>query len=328
MPYRSLNENQNRHSKKLRESEDHVEFKAARHEYPFAGGKRVEPKERRHCVLGYVVALANEKGGKLVLGMADHYPHEVVGSDFAEGEVGNLEDEIYSRLGIRVKTEELYEKGLRVLVINVPSRPTGRLLKFEGVALMRVGESLREMSDTEMFSILSEQEPDYSAKICENLKIKDLDKSAINVLKQKYSAKQENPIFQNKPTSQLLSDLDLAKGNKLTYAALILLGSSEAIRKFLPQNKITIEFRTNPASIEYSARKEFQEPLFIGIDYVWEYINQPASNPLQHYQDGPYIYDIPSYNEKSVREALLNAICHRSYSIHSDVVIKQSPRNA
>ena len=311
--------------KKLRESEDHVEFKAARHEYPFAGGKRVEPKERRHCVLGYVVALANEKGGKLVLGMADHYPHEVVGSDFAEGEVGNLEDEIYSRLGIRVKTEELYEKGLRVLVINVPSRPTGRLLKFEGVALMRVRESLREMSDTEMFSILSEQEPDYSAKICENLKIKDLDKSAINVLKQKYSAKQENPIFQNLPTSQLLSDLDLAKGNKLTYAALILLGSSEAIRKFLPQNKITIEFRTNPASIEYSARKEFQEPLFIGIDYVWEYINQPASNPLQHYQDGPYIYDIPSYNEKSVREALLNAICHRSYSIHSDVVIKQSP---
>ena len=311
--------------KKFRESEDHVEFKAARHEYPFTGGKRIEPKERRKCVLGYVVALANEKGGKLILGMADHYPHEVVGSDFAEGKVGNLEDEIYSRLGIRVKTEELYENGLRVLVIDVPSRPIGRLLKFEGVALMRVGESLREISDTEMFSILSEQEPDFSAKICENLKIKDLHKTAINILKQKYSAKQENPIFQNLSTSQLLSDLDLAKDNKLTYAALILLGSSETIRKFLPQNKITIEFRTNPVSIEYSARKEFQEPLFVEIDHVWEYVNQPASNPLLHYQDGPYIYDIPSYNEKSIREALLNAICHRSYLIHSDVVIKQSP---
>ena len=286
--------------KKLRESENLVEFKAARQEYPFAGGKRTEPKERRHCVLGYVVALANEKGG-------------------------NLEDEIYSRLGIRVKAEELHENGLRVLVINVPSRPIGRLLKFEGVALMRVGESLREMSDTEIFSILSEQEPDFSAKICEGLKIKDLDKTAIGILKQKYSAKQENSIFQNLSTSQLLSDLDLTKGNKLTYAALILLGSSESIRKFLPQNKITIEFRTSQVSIEYSARKEFQEPLFVEIDHVWEYINQPASNPLQHYQDGTYIYDIPSYNEKSIREALLNAICHRSYLIHSDVVIKQSP---
>ncbi len=33
---------------------------------------------------GYVVALANERGGRLVLGMADARPHEVVGSDFAE----------------------------------------------------------------------------------------------------------------------------------------------------------------------------------------------------------------------------------------------------
>ena len=40
-----------------------------------------------------------------------------------------------------------------------------------------------------MFSILSEQEPDFSAKICEGLKIKDMDKAAINILKQKYSAK-------------------------------------------------------------------------------------------------------------------------------------------
>ena len=311
--------------KKLRESEDRVEFKAARHNYPFAGGKNADPKERRRCVLGYIVALANEKGGKLVLGMADQYPHGVVGSDFAEGDTGNLEDEIYTRLGIRVKTEELHENNLRVLVIHVPSRPIGRLLKFEGVALMRVGESLREMSDTEMFSILSEQEPDFSAKICEGMKIKDLDKAAINILKQKYSAKQENPLFLTLSTTQLLSDLDLMHGNKITYAALILLGNRETIRKYLPQNRITVEFRTIPTAIEYSARKEFQEALFAEIDHIWEYINQPASNPLQHYQDGPYIYDVPSYNEKSIREALLNAICHRSYLIHSDVVVRQSP---
>lgn len=58
------------------------------------------------------MALANERGGRLVLGMEDAYPHEVVGSDFAMNETGNLEDEIYERLHIRVRTEELYdEKG-------------------------------------------------------------------------------------------------------------------------------------------------------------------------------------------------------------------------
>ena len=37
---------------KLRESEDHVEFKEAKRNYPFAGGKHTDPKDRRHCVLG------------------------------------------------------------------------------------------------------------------------------------------------------------------------------------------------------------------------------------------------------------------------------------
>lgn len=198
--------------------------------YPFAGGSHSDPTERRRCVLGYVVALANEGGGRLVLGMADKLPHEVVGTDFANGKTGALEDEIYNRLSIRVKTEELFENEKRVLIINIPSRPIGKLLKFEGVPLMRTGESLREMSDQEIFKILSEQEPDFSAKICDALKIEDLDKDAINLLKQKYAEKQNNKSFLTLPDEQILSDLELLKDGKLNYAALILLGKKESIK--------------------------------------------------------------------------------------------------
>ena len=262
-------------------------IKEAKHNYPFAGGKHVDLKDRRWCVLGYIVALANEKGGRLVLGMVDHMPHAVVGSDFAEKEVGELTDEIYKRLGIRIEATELYEDGKRLLVLSVPSRPVGRLLRFEGVPLMRTGESLRAMFDAEIFRILSEQEPDFSAKICEGLTIEDLDKEAIAEMKNQYARKQENPLFQNYPDEQVLSDLDLLKDGKLNYAALILLGKSEAIRKYLPQNNIVVEFRTYHSMIQDTARKEFQLPLFIAIDKVWDYINQPASNPLLHYNDGP-----------------------------------------
>ena len=311
--------------KQLRESEDHIEFKEAKRNYPFAGGKHVDPKERRRCVLGYIVALANEKGGRLVLGMADKMPHTVVGSDFAQDKVGELTDEIYERLGIRIEATELYEDGKRVLVLSVPSRPIGRLLRFEGVPLMRTGESLREMSGAEIFRILSEQEPDFSAKICEGLTIGDLDKEAIAEMKSQYARKQENPLFRTYPDEQVLSDLDLLKDGKLNYAALILLGKPEAIRKYLPQNNIVVEFRMYHSMIQYTARKEFQLPLFIAIDKVWDYINQPASNPLLHYNDGPYIFDIPSFNKEAIREAILNACCHRSMLIQSDVVIKQYP---
>ena len=116
---------------KLREREDHVEFKEAKHNFPFSGGSSADPKERRKCILGYIVAIANEKGGMLVLGMADKIPHEVVGSDFAEGMTGQLEDEIYKRLYIRVHCEELFDENKnRVLVIHIPSRPIGKALRF------------------------------------------------------------------------------------------------------------------------------------------------------------------------------------------------------
>ena len=134
-------------------------------------------------------------------------------------------------------------------------------------------------------------------------------------MKTQYARKQENPLFQNYPDEQVLSDLDLLKDGKLNYAALILLGKSEAIRKYLPQNNIVVEFRTYHSMIQYTARKEFQLPLFIAIDKAWDYINQPASNPLLHYNDGSYIFDIPSFNKEAIREAILNACCHRSMLI-------------
>ena len=311
--------------KLLRESEDHVEFKRAIHNFPFDGGDRKLPKDRRKCVLGYVVALANEKGGMLVLGMEDERPHDVSGSDFGINRLGEIVDKVYERLQIRITTEELYKVGKRVFVIKVPSRPVGRTLNFEGIPLMRTGASLRDMSDDELFRILSEREPDFSAKICEGLGLSDLDEKAISIMKQKYADKQKNPGFASLPASQALTDLGLSVDGSFTYAALILLGKSEAIHKHLPQEAVVVEYRQNRSMIPYTARRVFQSALFVEIDQIWDYINQPASNPLLHYQDGPYIYDIPAFNEETTREGILNAICHRSLQIQSEVVVKQYP---
>lgn len=286
---------------------------------------------RRHCILGYVAALANERGGRLVFGMKDKYPHDVVGSSFAIGELGALEDAIYEKMQIRVHIEEQFEPSLdvedrrRVVIFNVPSRPVGKMMKFEGVPLMRTGESLREMSDEEMFKILSEQEPDFSAKECKGLTFEDLDPRAIEIMKQKYAEKNENSSFASVSDEQALSDLDLLIDGKLNYAALVLLGNSKAIKKYMPKNNVVIEYRNDPASIQYDDRIEIQEPLFLAIESVWSYINQPILNPQVHISENAYIFDIKRFNKESIREAVLNAIAHRSMIVQNDVVIKVSP---
>jgi ATP-dependent DNA helicase RecG len=311
--------------KQLKESEDKVEFKAAKHNFSFAGSEHREQEERRRYFLGYVVAFANEGGGRLVLGMADKSPHDVVGSDFAQGKVGALEDETYSKLGIRVRMEELYENGLRVLVAHIPTRPVGKTMKFEGVPLMRVGESLRNMSDEEMFAILSEQEPDFSATFCHGLEIADLDEAAIKKMKEGYARKQKNPGFLQLSNEQVLTDLKLLDNGKLTYAALILLAKKEVIHAKLPQSKTIWEFRNSEAQIHHDSREVIDEPLFIAIDSIWKLINQPTLNKKYPIQSGAYIFDLYDFNEEVIREAVLNAIAHRDCTITSEVVIKQFP---
>ncbi len=312
--------------KQLKESEDKVEFKEAKNNFPWNGGSHADQNERRKCFLGYIVALANEKGGYLVLGMKDKAPHDVVGSDFATGKIGALEDGVFTHLGIRVHIEELFDdSGKRVVSTTIPSRPIGRTLKFEGVPLMRTGNSLRNMSDEELYAILSEQEPDFSAKPCPTLNIDDIDEEAIEILKDKYSKKQNNPSFKTYSTARILTDLDLMAGNQLTYAALILLGKAEKIKKFLPQAKVVIEYRRSETAIPSDNRTEIQEPLFVAIEKIWDYLNQPASNPTYKVRQGPYIFDVPYFNEEVVREAVLNAIVHRDYCLSSEVFIKQYP---
>ena len=312
--------------KLLKEAEHKIEFKEAKGgNFSYNGGSKPDPKDRRRCVLGYVTALANEGGGYLVFGIHDKHPHQVTGSTQSTGATGKLEQDIYRDKGIRVETAELYEDDKRVLVIKVPGRPVGKVFRFEDVPLMRVGEELLPMSDEQYLKIVQEQEPDFSATICPELSLQDLDERALLNFQNAYARKQENPLFLTLPISQCLTDLHLLVEGRLTYAALILLGNKEAIRKYLPQSAINLEYRNGVGQITFDSRTIIQEPYFIGVDTVWEAIN--LRNGKVPVQEGPYIFDIPYFNKEVIREGVNNAVAHRDYRRQSEVVIKQFPQS-
>jgi ATP-dependent DNA helicase RecG len=82
---------------------------------------------------------------------------------------------------------------------------------------MRIGDSLRVMSDAEIFRILSEREPDFSATICEGLTFEDLDPEAIRLMKAGYAQKQGNLAFATVPDNQALADLRLKEFQKSLF---------------------------------------------------------------------------------------------------------------
>lgn len=308
----------------MRESEDHVEFKKGEGgNVSYNGSGKEKPKDRRRCILGYVVALCNEGGGLLVIGMHDTYPHIVIGTKQSENALGELESSIYRDLGIRTSVYELFEDDKRVLVIEVPSRPIGKLFKFEDVPLMRVGEDLLPMDEQTYLSIIQEQEPDFSEQICEEATINDLDPEAIRIMKEQYARKQSNPAFLTISDEQALSDLRLITDGKVTNAAVLLVGKETSLNRIFPQAKVMLEYRNIENQINFDSRVKFGQPFFILIDKLWETINlRNGSLPIR---EGAYIFDIQFFNKDVVRELINNAFAHRDYRKASEIVIKQYP---
>lgn len=108
----------------------------------------------------YCVALANEGGGHLLLGVADKPPRAVVGTRAFSDPVA-MAEKLFQAIGFRVDIEEVAHPDGRVLVFHIPSRPRGTAYHLDGKYLMRSGEALVPMSEDQLRRIFAEGEPDW-----------------------------------------------------------------------------------------------------------------------------------------------------------------------
>lgn len=108
----------------------------------------------------YCVALANEGGGVLLLGITDAPPRRVVGTRAFPDTVQSSE-KLFQSVGFRVDIEEVAHPDGRVLVFHVPSRPRGTAYHLDGKYLMRAGEALVPMSEDQLRRIFAEGQPDW-----------------------------------------------------------------------------------------------------------------------------------------------------------------------
>jgi ATP-dependent DNA helicase RecG len=108
----------------------------------------------------YCVAIANEGGGNLVLGVENSPPRKVVGTRAFSDPIA-MSEKLFQTLGFRVDVEEVAHPDGRVLVFQIPSRPRGTAFSLEGSYLMRCGESLVPMTEDRLRKIFAEGEPDW-----------------------------------------------------------------------------------------------------------------------------------------------------------------------
>lgn len=274
-------------------------------------------------LIGYCVALANEGGGKLILGVSDRPPRKIVDSR-AFLNLEKVKGDLTQALRvIRVDATEIFHPDGRVVVFAVPSRPLGMPLDHNGRYLMRSGESLTAMTQDRLRSIFDEVVPDFSAEIVDGATLSSLDSEAIEIFRERWIADSGNEELRHRSNHQLLSDAGLVSDQGVTVAAIVLLGRDETVRRNLAQSEIIYEYRLSDSSIRTHQRSEFRRGFLLILDELWNLVS--LRNDTFHFQDGPYRREIPAFREEVVREAVLNAVAHRDYRFPGSVFIRQFP---
>ena len=127
---------------------EHLEFKEAKNQFDLT-------KLFRYCV-----AIANEGGGKLILGVTNKIPRKVVGSR-AFCNTADISEKIFTKLRFRVDVEEINHLDGRVILFHIPSRPRGTAYQLGGAYLMRSVEDMVAMSEDQLRQIFDEGKPDW-----------------------------------------------------------------------------------------------------------------------------------------------------------------------
>ena len=269
-------------------------------------------------LLKYCVALANEGGGYLILGVTDKHPRQVVGSQaFSTPEALNkIKASIVKKLRLRIETRELQHPDGRVLVFAIPPRPTGQAIAFEGAYLMRAGEELVPMTPDMLKRIFAEDKEDWffypvCADVTSNEVIELLDtETYFKLLNIPYPENQE-AILERLQSDQLLQQT--FKGWTIPNLSAILLAKN--------LNKISSSLaRKAPRVVIYEGinkLKTLQEQIgqkgyAIGFEGLVNFVYSSA--PQNRFIEEVIRQEVNMFPKQALRELIANALIHQDFT--------------
>ncbi|MED0685396.1 ATP-binding protein, partial [Anoxybacillus ayderensis] len=167
-----------------------VEFKEAKNNFGF------DDLGEYFSALSNEANLKNQPYGWLIFGVKDKNK-EIVGTQFRENraDLDRLKHEISRHTNGGLSFVEIYElfypEG-RVIMFQIPAALKGMPTSWKGHYFGRNGESKSPLSIQEIESIRNQRmKEDWSAGICPDATINDLDKTAIEKAREEY--KKKNP---------------------------------------------------------------------------------------------------------------------------------------
>jgi len=274
--------------------------------------------------------LKNQPRGYLIFGIDDE-SHEVVGSSYDPYAVkgkGNQDLLPWMNIGLQPNL------GVDVYILD---HPKGRIVVFEiapardqpvsfyGTAYVRIGTSKTELRNhPEKARLLWTQGSDWSAEICEQASMADLDPDAIIKAREQFIVKHPAQAGDVAAWDDLtfLNKARILKHGAVTNTALLLLGRNESTTLLTPAVAMVswILKDANNKELDY---EHFGPPFLLAGDRMLERLRNLTVRTLP----GGTLFpkEMTQYDAWVIREALYNGVAHQDYRLRGRITVVEFP---
>ena len=266
-----------------------------------------------------VVAFANTEGGDLYLGVEDD--GTITGVHPEHANPVTLGAYIANNTVPPISTRcEIIEEEKPVLRITVPK-------SYGGIVATRSGKILRRrmkidhtpenvpMYPTEMATRLSDLRLlDYSTMIVLEGSLADIDPLELERLRRIVLAYNGDKALLELDDRELLKALGFTREQNgtiyPTIAGILMVGKVSSIEKFVPTGISSFQVLEGTS---VRVNEDYRLPILAAIEKIVAHTE--VWNPEQELEMGLFRMPAPEFDKRALREAIVNAFCHRDYSI-------------
>jgi ATP-dependent DNA helicase RecG len=262
-----------------------------------------------------VGAFANTKGGIILIGISDK--GEVKGLQLGKRTLGDWSNRIFQSTepaiipDIKIETVKKKTIGL----ITIPEFPV-KPVSVKGKCYKRLANNNKSLTAKEITELyLYSTGSSWDAFPARDAQVEDIDFN--KVARYIDTTKRAGRRKFTETSLQILEKLELIKKGQPTWTAILLFGKEP--QRFLEQAKVHCgRFKGEATIIDDN---------YIGLDLIEQVEDVMACikkniNVRYEISGKPQREEIWDYPLEALREAVLNAICHRVYAVPADTIIK------
>ena len=266
-----------------------------------------------------IIGMTNTDGGTLYLGVEDNGNVTGVHKKHADeiGVAALIANKTVPSLAVRA--EIIDEENVDVLKIEVPMSRTivassdgkivRRRLKLDGTP-----ENI-PMYPYEINTRLSELSLlDFSAQPLLDATVDDLDPNERVRLRSIIKMRKGDAALLELSDEELDKSLRIVKEENgilcPTITGMLLIGKEDRLKELMPTAKSSFQVLEGT---KVRINEQFSKPLLATFEIFENYLK--AWNPEREMEYGLFRISIPEFSEAAFREGLVNAFCHRDYSI-------------